>query len=107
MQLKYSLFFHFLKKLKKNMQMKNSSIGGDWYQYCDVVFTPYKDLIGTEILPKSHIFYKLLKDDVTFLQTMSEDDISQKVKFSLNPDVKLYIQSLGHIVGASVLPFLR
>ena len=36
--------------------MKNYSIGGDWYQYCDVVFTPFKDLIGSEILPKSHIF---------------------------------------------------
>ena len=56
-----------------------------------------------------HIFYKLLKDDVTFLQTMSEVDISQKVKLSWNPDVKLYIyiQSLGHIVSASVLLFRR
>ena len=64
------------------MQMKNSSIGGDWYQYCDVVFTPFKDLIWSEILPKSHIFYKLLKDDVTFLQTMSEDDIGRWAEFS-------------------------
>ena len=38
---------------------------------------------------------------------MSGDDLSKKVKFSWNPDVNLYIQSLGHIGSASVLLVLR
>ena len=45
------------------------------------------------------------KDILTFLQTMRVDDMNQNVKFSLNPDVKLFKQSLGHIGGASVLLF--
>ena len=58
-----------------------------------------------ELLDQIYAGTESVKDDVTFLQTMSEDDISKKVKFIWNPDVKLYIQSLGHIVGASVLLF--